>query len=163
MPKKLLFVAICLCLAAVGPSEAARTISHCATNTMTIVSSDNDNISSSFTAFQPIPDMTVTINVGGTKPGCVIVEFQANATAPDANDNMILLDARLDNDNTNNYLGTPEPPWVANDNHYGTTRGMRFIWRAVAPGTHTIKLYYRPYEAFNVFMGLPTMIVHYTK
>src|SRR5690349_10088799 len=103
------------------------------------VATASDGISTTSTSYVPIANTGMNFVQGGTKAGCVLVLFSAEANAP-ANEIMVV-QALLDGI-------TPCSPndvdfVISNATATGdAVRSMNFICPGVAPGAHSIKMRY---------------------
>jgi hypothetical protein len=140
------------------PAWAERIVGSCKPTAVKFVVSDRVNITASFTPVR-VPDMALTFTQGGNAPSCIIVEVQAIGYAPTTGDRFLALDARLHGDNSDYITGT-QPAFMAGSHTWGITNSHKFIWTDVAPGPHTVAIYYRAGNG-DVQLGHPTMIIYY--
>ena len=145
--------------AAIMSPAAAKTTGKCTPAHIDFVASDKASASSS-SSLLPVPDMFMSFTQGGNAASCVILQFQAQAHAPNATSSLIGLDARLDGDDTDNYF-PPQPQFAANDETFGVIRSMTIVFPSVAPGQHTIRLFFRSANGGVVELSNPSLIVNH--
>jgi hypothetical protein len=100
-----------------------------------------------------VPESLVYFVQGGTKPSCVIVQFFASENA---NGTGLYLRAMLDGVTP----GLPNEAPVARDSDpYSHSVAGTFIFNAVAPGAHNIKLQFHTSGNANGIIGGPYNII----
>ncbi len=97
---------------------------------------------------------------GGTKPGCIIVSFSAEAGAA-ANETMVVqpvLDGTTVCEPGENFF----VPSIASGSNAGA-RAMNYVCTDVAPGAHRLKMQFRSFGGATVTLSYRTLIVHHFK
>jgi hypothetical protein len=97
---------------------------------------------------------------GGTKPGCIVVSFSAEAGAA-ANETMVVqpvLDGTTICEPGENFF----VPSNTSVTHAGA-RAMNYVCRDVTPGVHRLKMQFRSFGGQIVTLSYRTLIVHHFK
>ena len=74
---------------------------------------------------------------------------------------MLSLDARLDDNDDDNYITGDQPQLMSNSGMFSINNSVKFIWVNVAPGTHNVKILMRSANGGNVSANRPTMLIYY--
>lgn len=154
----LLGIAVLIATAIPSPATAKIT-GKCTPAHIAFVASDKASATSSG-GLLPVPDMFLSFTQGGNAASCVMLQFQAQAHAPGTTSSLIGLDARLDGDDTDNYF-PPEPQFAANDATFGVIRSMTIVFPSVAPGQHTVRMFFRSANGGVVELSQPSLIVNH--
>lgn len=108
------------------------------------------------TGFVDIPNGEMTFSVSGPAASCVIVSFSSNAYA--AGRAAEFVQAVIDS----SAVAKPGPvQFAASDGTYNFAKSFDFIFPAVAPGTHTVKMQFRSFDGQIVFINKHTMMLNF--
>jgi hypothetical protein len=131
---------------------AAVTVKTCTTTKLTYAYTD-EQVATSTTPFENIPNTSFTFVQGGAAPSCAIVDFFATArTGADTMEVRVTLDGHT--------LGLP-PQVIFVSNSDQVSAAASFFFPNVAPGTHRVRLQYRSTTGDSVDLTSPRAIVHY--
>jgi hypothetical protein len=153
-----------LALAVLLPAPAAATVlakGDCATNRAAYIVSDAfQSTMSKYSHPIAATETRVPFTQGGSKPGCIIVSFSAEATA--AASETMLVTAKLDD------LTDCNPVTMYFAVGGGTltdqaARAMNFVCTTVAPGPHFVRMWFSGVTGGQVNLSARTTVVHYTK
>ena len=129
-------------MSSIPAAMADRIIGTCRPTAIKFAASDDSNSTSSG-SYSLISGMSMNFVQGGNAPSCVIVEFQAQVHAPAAGNTVLSLDARLDDNDDDNYITGDQPQFMSNSGTFSVNNSIKFIWVNVAPGTHNVKILMR--------------------
>ena len=127
----------------------------CTPTKITFVASTTSAYNSTATYIN-VPESGVNFVQGGTKPSCVIVQFFANENA---NGTGLYVRAMLDN--VTPGLPNEVAPLARDSDIYVHSAATTFIFNAVAPGFHSVKLQFRTSGGAQGYIGTRNMIVSY--
>ena len=142
---------------ALAAPTTGRAITTCPPLASTAVTADS-GINTTSTTFVNVDNTTINFVQGGSKRGCVLVLFSAEAETEA--DEIMVVHALLDGvtpcspDLIDFHASTADPPRDA-------VRTMNFVCHGVAPGSHSIRMQYLSDSGKNVYLSRRTTIVQY--
>jgi|GEM_PF-4212268 len=138
-----------------GPPLAAPIVGSCQPARVKFVSELNERSTSSL-SFVNMPGTTINFIQGGASNSCVIVDFSADVAT--GSGTKMVVAATLDN-----VLGGANPnsrQFVADSQLFQSHAGS-FIFTAVAPGAHTVRIKWRSQTGVLVVVVGSNTIVHH--
>ena len=148
-----------ICGLPTSAGAAATVVMGCALTKMKVVIADGTVNSTSSGSFQPIGGTNFAFVQGGTKPGCVTIELQAQAYAPSTGNALVSLNNVLDG--AQGACLPSQPQFSANNGIWGVVNTITFYCQNVAPGTHRIALQFRSANGGSVEVNNPITVVRY--
>jgi hypothetical protein len=133
-------------------AQASIAISNCKAPRTDFITNDATGLSTTSTAYVPVPGMTKTITQGGRVPSCVVVDMSAFAFAPGGG--LVFVTVRLDG-----AQGNPIETQFAGDSQgsFAEAHASLFAFPNIAPGSHTVSLLFRSFNGSTVFLHRPAM------
>ena len=154
----IVIIAAALAATVTPPAEAAPLErAQCQVNHAAIMVSTAGHSTTS-NGYVDVTESGVRFVQGGTKPGCIIVSFSAEAGAA-ANETMVVqpvLDGTTVCEPGENFF----VPSNASVTHAGA-RAMNYVCTDVTPGVHRLKMRFRSFGGQPVTLSYRTLIVHH--
>jgi hypothetical protein len=141
-----------------SPAVATAITGACQPTKTSFIASDATNITTSSATPTVVPDTRVRFKQGGNNPSCVIVEFSANALASGAQ--LMQVRAVLDGTSTGVAPNVNGQILTTGDSGDSMRRLINVIFPSVAPGAHTIRMYFWSVNGGTVELDFPWTIVH---
>ena len=158
MMRLIFIIAAALAAAAMPSAQAAPTEkAQCQVNHAAIMVSKAGHFTTS-TGYVDVIESGVRFVQGGTKPGCIVVSFSAEAGAA-ANETMVVqpvLDGTTICEPDSNFF----VPSSASGTNAGA-RAMNYVCTDVTPGAHRLKMQFRSFSGGAVTLSYRTLIVHH--
>jgi hypothetical protein len=155
----LLLSGIVLVAAVPEVGNTARVTGKCPTNQIAYAASSEPEFVAVATTYTNLLETAVTFTQGGTSASCVIAVFSAEGFAPTGVN--VYIRAVMDGVT----VGLPDEVRFMGDNPtLYNTHTMTFIFRQVAPGSHTLRIQYLRTEPNDrTEIGVHNVIVHYLR
>ena len=152
--------ALAALLSAVPPARAAPVAKGiCEVNHAAIMVSKAGHSTTS-KGYVDVIESTARFVQGGTKPGCIVVAFSAEAGAA-ANETMVVqpvLDGTTNCQPENNFFVLSGASIT-----HSAARAMNYVCTDVAPGVHRLRMQFRSFGGQTVTLSYRTLIVHHFK
>ena len=132
--------------------QASIAISNCKAPRTDFITNDTTGLSTTSTAYVPVPGMTKVITQGGRAPSCVLVDVSAFSFASGSG-SLVFVSVTLDG----GLCNPTETQFSAQDVTFAQAHGFLCAFPSIAPGSHTVSLVFRSASGSTVFLHRPAM------